>query len=259
MEPPLRVAAVGPRARLLYILAYWADRELQHREWILRERREPFVNALSVHIGFLYDAIDVTPPLDDAVGGIIASIGEVRRLEALDAALSRLWAVKTVNDDRPETFFDLPEWHYVSTLAQNVVNLFLMNGGAWDDSEPTMIDDDHLVAEFSVRGLAAQCLASIADSAHSTSTEQPPLRREFDEATTILDERCSLADPRAAIGRIYRDGDEIPRLEHLRDAVQAGVARDQIADLAGRALTALVHAWSGCNYDGPIDTTHSSR
>lgn len=166
MEPPLRVTAVGPRVRLLYILAYWADRELQHREWILRERRELFVNALSIQVGFFYDAIDVPPPLEDAVGGIIASIDEVRRLEALDARLCRLWAVKAVDDDRPETSFDLPEWHDVSTPAQNVVNLFLMNGGAWDDSEPTVIDDDHLVAEFPIRGLAAQCLASIAGDDH---------------------------------------------------------------------------------------------
>ncbi|MGI8415751.1 MAG: hypothetical protein ACR2P2_05990, partial [Nakamurella sp.] len=151
-----------------------------------------------------------------------------------------------------ETFFDHPLWRQINELSQATLNLIVMNGSSWN---PGAVDRADLVSEYPRRALAAQCLASLADYGADDLEERPPLRRDFDDAATTLVEHCALADPAAAIGWIYRDGDELPRLQRLHEAVQGTATKVEIAALAGQALNAIVRAWAGWNYVGPLDAT----
>jgi hypothetical protein len=42
-------------------------------------------------------------------------------------------------------------------------------------------------------------------------------------------------------------------LGRLSSAVEKQETQDTIGDLAGRALTVIVHGGAGCHYDQPID------
>lgn len=253
MEPPVIVEFTSLRAMTVGILAYWADRDLQQREWIQRVRFEPFWNTFWDHLGEVEDRFDPPTPPEESIGFILASPDEALRLQPIFDCIDELGHADGVSFDKPETFFDNTHWHQVNRLSQAALNLSVMNGGCWDNEVAD--DNRRLVADYRLRALVAQCLASLADHGSHDLTENPPLQRDFDEATTTLVDRCALSDPQSAIERIYRDGDEIPRLQRLDKAIQRDVPKSDIAALAGHALTAVVRAGFGWNYDGPIDAT----
>lgn len=252
MGSPVTVDAPRLRAQTCQILAYWADRDLQSTEWIREIPPQPFGNTMYTHVGLVYDVLDVQPSLSDHIGLIVATPSEVRRMERLELALDELLALESTDDNDPGTFFDQPLWHEINKLALDALTLMITNGGSWDITEEIVINESHLVHDYPRRGLATQCLASLADPG-GDDEPTPPLRREFDGAIRILRDHCSLADPNAAIDRIYRNGPEIPRLERLSSAVEQQETLATIGDLAGRALTAIVHEGAGSNYDQPID------
>ncbi|MDQ2845485.1 MAG: hypothetical protein M3Y77_03840 [Actinomycetota bacterium] len=238
------------------ILAYWSDRDIQQRQWIRQERREPFWDTLREQMNDIDDWVGTPPPVIERIGGSIGTPDEARRLQPLLDCRDILLDLDAVFVDWPETFFDHPLWHQINELSQATLNLIVMNGSSWN---PEAVDRADLVSEYPRRALAAQCLASLADYGADDLDEQPPLRRDFDDATNTLVDGCALSDPTAAVGHIYCDGDEIPRLQRLYEAIHHDAPKGDIATLAGHALTAIVRAWAGWNYDGPIDTAHSSR
>lgn len=249
MGSPVKVGVPGFRIRTAYVFAYWADRELQEREWIRHQGREPSWDTLCNQLDEI-DWIDRRESLAESVGSVVATPLEHYRTYAVDECIERLLTLSDEIDcDWPASVFDHPLWHQANRLSLSALSLFVMNGGCWTGDS----FDQDLVQEYPIRGLAAQCLASLAGGGSNDLDEKPPLRRDFDDAISILVNQCSLADPRVAIDRIYRDSDEIPRLERLHGAIQAAEPHEQIATLAAHALTAIVRAWSGWNYDGPID------
>lgn len=246
MESPVTVRAPRLRALLAYILANWADVPIQRAEWT---GPNPTGQAMGYQLGFLEDFIDGTPPLDSDIGGIVATAAEAKRLHSVDDRLEELLLQDGIDYNQPESFLDDPLWHDINGLALNAACLILLNGGCWDEDDEIVVDDHRLVPDYLARSLAAQCLASLADDRSDGLDACAPLRRTFDDAVGTLMDKCSLSDPRAAVGRIYRDSLEIPRLERLHEAVKNQASHDEIARLAGPALTAIIHRSSGWGFD----------
>lgn len=255
MEPPLTVEVPTFRQGLVPILAYWADRTVQERQWIRQDREEPFWDTLWEQVNDFETYTFAPPSTADRIGNVLTGPDEARRVQSMEDRLDRLLELDSVQSDKPETYFNLPLWHDVNRKSQAAVNLIVMDGACWIEGDETVNEDTDLVSEYPRRALAAQCLASLADCDADDLDEQPPLRRDFDDATCTLVDRCALSDPQSAIERIYRDGDEIPRLQRLHEAIQRDASKIDIAALAGHALTAVVRAGFGWNYDGPIDAT----
>lgn len=246
MESPVKVEVPRLRALMAYVLANWADRPIQRYEWI---RPQPVGQPMGYQVGFIQDFIDGPPPLESNIGVVVATWEEAKRVQMVDDRLEELLLQDDVDYGRPATFLDHPLWHDINRLALNAACLIVLNGGCWDETEDIVVDDDHLVPDYMTRSLAAQCLASLADYRSDDLGTSPPLRRVFDDAIGTLMDECSLSDPRAAIDRIYRDSDEIPRLERLHQAIKEAGSQDQIARLAGPALTAIIHRSAGWGFD----------
>lgn len=245
------VAGTSPSYRMMLasILAIWGDLDYQQRAWVRGEFPDRPYDLLWFDVDEMYDGLDVLPDPQDSFGDTAGTSAEVDRLQLLSDVIDPIVAHADVSWSDYSTWLRQPGWPDVVRLSRDSLILLVLNGGSLSVN---LIGNSPLVADPVSRALVTRALASLLENARPVDLPghqdpPPPYLITVDAAIDVLRSRGHLDDPAAAIGTIYVDDDEIPRLQALNSAL-----RDDATDflqLAGDALVAIIRADNGWQYN----------